>query len=325
MTLLEQEQLVPRFSESSFQTIEEYATSLKGLDTEEYQLSRGEFNGNSHVVCSDSFRLGFRAAKADHLQLGYLKENYVGMVFPLKNLNYVFNGKNMQQNQQIIGCGNRESKIFFPKGHEHYTLLIDTNKMSQYFDSGEYEKFIASCENFSEKKICTDRKMAITHNIHDIFKNFKYLLEHPCSLLAFQDCYDSLFYSINEYYTTEPCTLTEKISNRERLLARALDFIHHADIESLSISGLIKGTHASSRSLQYCFSELLGLTPKSYLIKLRLNAIRKDLLLADPGETTITAIAHKYGVVNIGRFKQDYQAFFNETPRETIKQTRTSP
>jgi len=318
MTLLEENSLVPECIENSFQTIEEYSTSLKGLDLEEFQLSRGDFNGNSHVISSESFKLGLRTAEADHLSHGHIDENHIAMIFPLKDQNYIYNGHIVDDSKQITGYCNTEGKIFFPAGHKHYTVLINKYNLPEYLKDDENELFHQACIDSSNHKLSVSKKSSMTQSIDGIFKKFKYLMEHPCSLLAYKDCYDSLFYSLNQYYTAEQSKKPERISNRERLLARALDFIHNSDIQTLTVSELVNSTHASSRSLQYCFSELMGITPKAYLIRIRLNAIRKELLLSDPASETMTAIAHKYGVVNIGRFKQDYERFFNETPRETL-------
>jgi len=51
---------------------------------------------------------------------------------------------------------------------------------------------------------------------------------------------------------------------------------------------------------------------------MRLNMIRNKLLATSPIEKTITQVASEFGVVNMGRFKQDYENFFNESPRQTL-------
>ena len=317
MTILN-ERLIPNLIEDSFQSIEQYSHAIAGLDLDGYQLSRGDFNGVTQLVSAESFTLSLRAAKSRHIQIGHVDAEHVAMIYPLKDLDYIVNGRRYGHNQQIITYSNSESKILFPEDHEHFTLLINTSNLNNFFEQNENEIFLDSCKNFASNKIATNKKSEITRNITEIFKTFKYLLDHPCSLLAYKDSYDTLFYAIKEYYISDDQTQLLKTQNRERLLARALEYIHNSDLKNLSVSELIKETHASSRSIQYCFSKLLGTTPKKYLVKVRLNAIRKDLLLADPKQETITSIAQQYGVINIGRFKQDYQRFFNEAPLQTL-------
>jgi len=318
MTLLT-ENLIPTLLENSFQTMEEYSTAIAGLNVEGHQLSKGNFNGKSKILSTDNFQIGIRTAKAKHIQIGCVNKGYIAMVFPLKRTDYIFNGKSLQDNSQLIAYDNVEAKLILPEGHKHITLLINSTELANYISEDEVKLFFNACKHLHQNKISITRKTLLTEHLCHIYKVLQQLSEQPSNLLAYQDCYDSLFYSINDYHTFHNNEKLVKITNRERLLARALDYIHNTDLQTLTISNLITGVHASSRSIQYCFSELLGMTAKNYLITIRLNAIRKELLELVPKENTMTQVANKFGVVNIGRFKQDYEKFFHESPRETLK------
>lgn len=318
MTLLT-EGSIPQLVEHPVQTIKAYSAAIADLNLQGYQLGKGHFNGHSKILSADGFKLVIRSAETRHLQIGKVNHGYIAMIFPLKKLTYINNGKCLQEDSQIIRYNNAESKIICPKGHKHLTLLLNSKKLANYLNEDEMELFFNACKQLYQNKISVPRKLLLTEHLCHLYKTFKQLLEHPCSLLAYQDCYDSLFYAVNDYHLFHNKDNPVKITNRERLLARALDYIHHSDLQTLTVSKLVKGTHASSRSIQYCFSELLGITAKNYLIRIRLNAIHNELLQSSPTEKTITQVANKFGVVNIGRFKQDYQNFFNETPRETLK------
>ncbi len=320
MTLLT-EGSIPQLAEHPSQTMEEYSAAIADLNLQGYQLSKGNFNGHSKILSTDGFKLIIRSADTRHLQIGQVNAGHIAMIFPLKKLTYLNNGRPQREDSQLIRYNNTESKIICPKGHKHLTLLIRSKELVNYLNEDEIELFFNTCKHLYQNKISIPRKLLLTEHLCHLYKTFKQLLEHPCSLLAYQDCYDSLFYAVNDYHLFHSKDDPIKITNRERLLARALDYIHHSDLQTLTVSNLIKGTHASSRSIQYCFSELLGMTAKNYLIRIRLNAIRSELLQSSPTEKTITQVANKFGVVNIGRFKQDYQSFFDETPRETLKQT----
>ena len=312
------ESSIPQLFENTFQTLEEYSNTFPELNLDGYQLSEGKFNGHSKRLSTDGFQIALRSANTQHIQIGRVNSGYIAMIFPLKNPAYICDGKLYRADSQLVRYGNTESKIICPKEHKHLTLLIKSKELADYLAEDEIELFIKACKQLQYNKVSIPRKSLLTRHLYHLYETFQQLLKHPCSLLAYQDCYDSLFYAVNDYHLFHCEENPIKISNKERLLARALEYIHNTNLQTLTVSTLTKGIHASSRSVQYSFSELLGMTPKHYLITLRLNAIRDALLRATSTETTITRIANQYGVVNIGRFKKDYETFFNESPRETL-------
>ena len=74
----------------------------------------------------------------------------------------------------------------------------------------------------------------------------------------------------------------------------------------------------SERSLQYGFKEYLGITPVRYLRLLRLNRVRRDLLISDPKEDRVVDVALNWGFVELGRFAGEYRKLFQELPSSTL-------
>jgi len=62
---------------------------------------------------------------------------------------------------------------------------------------------------------------------------------------------------------------------------------HTAD--PLYVSDLCNVAAVSERTLEYAFKEVMGLTPVTYLIRLRLHRVRQALLAATHGSTTVSA------------------------------------
>lgn len=310
---------LPILTKSSFQTIEEYSSALHGLDLSGYQLSKGDFNGRSKIISADNFQLGIREADAKHFQNAKISKGKIGLIFPLVQDEYICNGKGLGPEKQYVIFNGDENKIIFPEKHKHISLMIDINDLQQYLSEDEVQILIDTYRDMSNGMVSSDRKLLLTQKLYNLFEAFKQIVKIPeNSQLVYQDSRDSLFYALNNYQQAHLPKKIEKVKNNERLLSRALDYIHSESLKTLTVSSLVNNIHASSRSIQYCFSELLGISPKKYLVRLRLNAIRNELNESSPNEKTITNIANNYGVVNIGRFKQDYEKFFNETPKETL-------
>jgi len=309
----------PKLIKSSSQTIEEYSNAIPALDLRSSQLSKGNFNGHSKLIMSQNFSLAIREADTTHIQNAKIGLGKIGMMFPLVQNEYISNGKSLGPDKQYIMFNGDENKIIYPKKHKHITLILDTNGLQKYFSEDEAQILIDTYQDMSNGMVSSDRKLLLTQKLYNLFEDFKELDKRiDKNPLAYEDAYESLFYALNNYQEAHTSKVFERIKNNERLLARALEYIHSEPLQTITVSSLVKNIHASSRSIQYCFSELLGMSPKKYLVRLRLNAIRRELNDSCPTEKTITNIANNYGVINIGRFKQDYEEFFNETPRETL-------
>jgi AraC-like DNA-binding protein len=73
----------------------------------------------------------------------------------------------------------------------------------------------------------------------------------------------------------------------------------------------------SERTLQGAFHDQLGLSPSAYLRLTRLNGVRAELLAPTP-DTTVTAVATRWGFLHLGRFARAYRALFREKPSDTL-------
>lgn len=103
-----------------------------------------------------------------------------------------------------------------------------------------------------------------------------------------------------------------------RIVARARAYIDaHLD-QPIAIDDLAAASFASRRTLHRAFVEVLGETPLAYVLKLRLNRIRRDL--ASPAEAlrTVTTVSHRWGIGELGRLASRYRSQFGELPSQTL-------
>jgi len=95
--------------------------------------------------------------------------------------------------------------------------------------------------------------------------------------------------------------------------------------EPLYVSDLCRAAGVSERTLEYAFNEIMGLTPVAYLIRLRLHRVRRALLAATQGSTTVSAVALDWGFWHFGDFSRAYRECFGELPSETLRRKPDSP
>ncbi|MGK6356984.1 helix-turn-helix domain-containing protein [Sphingomonas sp. DT-207] len=102
-----------------------------------------------------------------------------------------------------------------------------------------------------------------------------------------------------------------------RIVARAQEYIL-AHLEGpLTIRAIARAAFASQSTLYRAFGEVLSETPQSFVRKLRLNRIRRDLATEKEVLCTVTVIANRWGIAELGRFAGWYRELFDELPSQT--------
>ena len=86
----------------------------------------------------------------------------------------------------------------------------------------------------------------------------------------------------------------------------------------IRVSELSREAGINERSLYRLFNERYGVSPKSYLNKLRLNGARYELKHASKSKIKIIEIANSWGYWHMGQFAADYKMLFGELPSETL-------
>jgi AraC family ethanolamine operon transcriptional activator len=94
---------------------------------------------------------------------------------------------------------------------------------------------------------------------------------------------------------------------------------------SLYVTDLCRVTGVSERTLEYAFKEITGLTPMTYLMRLRLHRVRQALLAATPESTTVSAEALNWGFWHFGEFSHAYKDCFGELPSDTLRRKPEPP
>jgi AraC family ethanolamine operon transcriptional activator len=95
-------------------------------------------------------------------------------------------------------------------------------------------------------------------------------------------------------------------------------WLHDHPTVPVTLADLCRQAHASRRTLIQGFQDHLGMGPMTYIRILRLHAIRRRLVRAEPGELQIGALAEAWGFHNAGHFAAHYRRLFGESPRDTL-------
>jgi AraC-like DNA-binding protein len=106
---------------------------------------------------------------------------------------------------------------------------------------------------------------------------------------------------------------------------RSIEYIEAHLAEPISLRDIADYVRMSPRSIQAGFREDLDTTPVAFIRERRLDAVRRTLLEAIPGEgVTVTEAATRWGFTHLGTFSVVYRERFGESPSTTLRGVRSA-
>jgi len=114
--------------------------------------------------------------------------------------------------------------------------------------------------------------------------------------------------------------VSNSFMRRQRIVAKARDFVlGHCD-QVITVPDLCERLHVSRRTLQYCFEDVLGISPMQYLRIIRLNGARRHLRENLSEARTVGEVAADWGFWHFSQFSSDYRKLFGQSPSESLRQ-----
>ena len=108
-------------------------------------------------------------------------------------------------------------------------------------------------------------------------------------------------------------------TSRADIVRRATDLVFSDPTRSVGLTELCRQLGVSLRSLHYAFQDVTGMSPATWLRRIRLNQVRRVLRYSEPNATRIKTIASEYGFAHLGHFCDQYQRLFGDLPSQTLR------
>lgn len=106
---------------------------------------------------------------------------------------------------------------------------------------------------------------------------------------------------------------------------RSIEYIERHLAEPISLGDLARYAQMSPRSIQAGFRQDLDTTPIAFIRDQRLDAVRRTLMEAIPGDAvTVTDAALRWGFNHLGNFSGVYRQRFGESPSTTLRGNRSA-
>lgn len=114
--------------------------------------------------------------------------------------------------------------------------------------------------------------------------------------------------------------VSNSFMRRQRVVAQARDYVLAHRDQVITVPELCERLYVSRRTLQYCFEDVLGISPIQYLRIIRLNGARRHLRQDLSGSRTVRDIAADWGFWHFSQFSSDYRKLFGQSPSESLRQ-----
>ena len=117
--------------------------------------------------------------------------------------------------------------------------------------------------------------------------------------------------------------VSSSFQRRQRIVAKARDLVLAQHDQAITVPQLCEQLFVSRRTLQYCFEDVLGMSPMQYLRLIRLNGARRHLRQASSQAWSVQDVAADWGFWHFSQFSSDYRKLFGESPSQSIQAKAT--
>ena len=114
--------------------------------------------------------------------------------------------------------------------------------------------------------------------------------------------------------------VSKSFERRQRLVAKARDYVLAHRDQAVTVPELCECLFVSRRTLQYCFEDVLNISPMQYLRLIRLNGARRSLRDSSGAPVSVRDVAADWGFWHFSQFSSDYRKLFGHCPSESRPQ-----
>jgi AraC-like DNA-binding protein len=303
-----------------FENFEEFAQAVLGWNLDFKQLDRGHFKADIHQIQTSEVLITKAKFNRNLLQKG---ESPRGMrtfgIMPMESTPSIWRKKEVNPSRIVVFPKDSELESASLAGFKIYTVSIS--------------------EEILEERLCREGSAALTAKFNDggVLNCVPKTIHTLCSLLeqvtsslsVVSGCFqgqksqyqlreDLMDQIVDVMYFGEQRNMSLPFRKRARLMKKIESWAMESDPGNQSVQDLCQTLKVSERTLRRVFQDWYGVSPKQYLLAIRLNGVRKELCQIDSLTSNISDIANNWGFWHMGGFANFYRRQFGELPSETL-------
>jgi AraC-like DNA-binding protein len=162
---------------------------------------------------------------------------------------------------------------------------------------------------------------ALVRLLHAELRDADGLASQPRMAARWRDMVVSgLALTVEHPYGEEPAGLQGP--RRPRTVKRTLDAMHAEPWRQFNATDLAAIAGVGVRVLQEAFRQHVGMSPLTYLRRLRLDGVHSELSRSDPWQVSVSEVAYRWGFTHLGRFAGAYRSRYGVSPSQTLRERR---
>ena len=305
--------------------VNEQAHSLAGWTQEYQQLSCGHYAGSVLSLALPEMELIVESANRQLHQRGEIPENSIVLAFALEaSGDGWLSGKKFDKDTMIVLTNEHQLDFRTPADLTAAALVLDIRLLANYLPATNGSETLDSAirNRFAVLEPATlDR---LRHHVRTIIPELqcgRINLSHPSAQKAFSNALIGNFIQTLGALNSGDQTLPRSALLRLKTVNKAIEHMRSHLDEAISIVEVCASLNVEQRVLNYCFQEVIGLSPISYLKYLRLNQVRRELRRVSSASCNIGNIAARSGFWHLSRFSSEYRKLFGELPSDTVRRS----
>lgn len=290
---------------------DEQAHNLKNWQQQYDQISNGRFYGRIEEVMFKSIHAFREHTSQTVRQQCNVWPNAIWLGFSADEKACRINGHHVSSDHLMIRPGNTQFELVTPEQFNIFGIVINQDNLHEVARKQGIE--LDKSLFHSPLRLWQSTKLNnLRHLLNDVLK------PQPDNTVRHHQ-EDDLIMAVLDILQLNDQLIHEKPSfgKRRAVVEKVTTYIDAHPDKPLSITDLCDLAHVSRRTLQYCFEDVLGISPLKCMRISRLNAVRRVLSNGLKNDETITMIAQQWGFFHAGQFTHDYTSLFGENPSVT--------
>ncbi len=278
------------------------------------QMQKGSYLGSVTVTYTPRMQLMRTPHSHGLLIQGDFPKGTVLITFLTTKADITFQNKLADKHEIKILKSGDEIDFLCNGKSETFTIAVQ----EQFFYEAYYAYFGQDFNNHLKHRSIHIDPLSFPLFIQGIENWISYLMQDHTQL-NIEKHYESIEAKILEHIFSSIYMENDQKLRQKFQIKKARDLLHQSIGEPKSIAKLAQELGISERLLHHAFKSNYGITPKQYLLNLRIHRVREELLLSNPETTTISSVIEKYHFYNHSTFAQAYRQMYGELPSETFK------
>jgi AraC family ethanolamine operon transcriptional activator len=302
----------------------EQAQAQEGWSLQYDQMSCGKFLGQVHLMKLPQLSWVHESANQAMRQRGELGDDSYFFAMPASTdtPSALFSGATVGQHDVMVGPSDGLD-LCSPANFNLIGIVVDAGLLTSLWSQTHHLPMDAMVSKQHVVSIGADRSQRLLSFHRQILAFSQSDLPCDHSTKALETLRDDLILEwLDALPVSSDLSDVKAFDARKNVVDRACDWMVHIEGDgALSMLEICKRVGVSQRKLNYCFQNVLGVSPMKYQRIARLNRTQQAFKQAQPGEN-VHDIASRWGFWHMGQFSQDYKKLFGELPSTTLRELR---